>query len=225
MTELTALPGEIGALTTGIGGLLAAPMTAGLTGLGLDASVAAPLASFLSPEIIGGGIGELAGGTKGLEEGLLAGATMGGGLGGLTDLIGNTASFLGAPASVSEAIGSVGNPVWGGLSNPVSGSASEALQFASPFIQGAMNAPPSTPTAAPVNTVTPAPAAPALALPGGGGASGLNLEGNTAPQVGPWRSFWGATNSTPMVGTGNSPAAATSQTASATQQQQFVPSP
>jgi hypothetical protein len=216
-TGLGGLVSSALALPEAAGGLLAGPLAGLGTAIGIPSAIATPLAGFLSPEIIGGGLGEAFGGTKGLEEGLLAGATMGGGLGSLGDLLGTAASSLGAPGAVSDAL------IAGGQAG---GVGALGLQAASPFIQSAIAGMPTPPNPTPSKTVTPTPTATTGAAPPGG-PSGLSLAGNTAPQVGPWLSnFWnpggsaaGSTGNVPMVG---SAAPATSMSPSATNQQQLT---
>lgn len=204
-----------------IGGALAAPLAGLGTAIGLPAEIAGPLSTFLSPEIIGGGLGEAFGGTKGLEEGLLGGLTMGGGAGGLGDLLGNLGSMAGLPASLTDvAPGIVG-------ASPITQGLGLGLSAASPFIQSAIAGSPITPVSQPSKTMTPTATAPVGAAPPGG-PSGLSLTGNTAPQVGPWlTNFWNPQGMNMPNSTGNMPvvgsaAPATSQLPSATNQQQLT---
>jgi len=190
---------------TAIGGMLDTPLLAAGTAMGLPAEIAAPLSTFLSPEILGAGIGYGAGGVPGMEMGLGAGMGLGGGGTGLSQLIGNVGTDLGLPAGAAQAAGNVAPSLaQGGM------QLGEALTAPQPT---AFTPPPS-------NTITPTQAPSTGMAPSGGGPSGLSLAGNTAPQVGPWvSSFWG---NSPMVGNA---APATSTTPSANRQQQFLPSP
>lgn len=206
------------------GGLLAGPIGGALTAIGIPEAFATPLAGFLSPEIIGGGLGEAFGGTKGLEEGLLAGATMGGGLGSFGNLLDTGLSAMGAPG-LGEAVGGAFTDPLGLTGTSMAGS---ALGAASPFIQGAINQP-NVSTPPPPSTIASPTQGNTVGATPPGGPSGMTLSGNTAPQVGPWLSnFWNPTGMNIPNSTGNMPsstgsaAPATSSVPSATNQQQLV---
>lgn len=208
---VTGLAGEVG-------GMLAPALLSAGEAIGLPLEVAAPLSTFLSPEIIGGGLGYAAGGTKGLEEGLMGGATLGGGLGGLGDLFGNVASGLGAPAGLTDAAaGTTG-------ASPIGNAVNMGVQ-AAPILAQVLGGQPVPQGIAPSRTMTPTPTSTAVGTAPPGGPSGASLVGNTAPQVGPWLSnFWntgntGSIGNVPSVG---SAAPATSQMPSATNQQQLT---
>lgn len=209
--------GGIAGLPGAIGGSLA-PGLAGVGGaLGIPSAIATPLAGFLSPEIIGGGLGEAFGGTKGLEEGLLAGATMGGGLGSLGDLVGTGLNAAGAPGLADAAI----------AAGQGGGMADLGLRAATPFLNQAIasQGQPQFQAQQPTRTIAPTPT-PSVGSAPAAGPSGLSLAGNTAPQVGPWQqTFWGgggggSTGNVPNMGMSAAPATSTGP--SATNQQQLT---
>ena len=204
---LAFIPEIVGAVGSGLGALgggLAAPLLGLGTALGIPTSIAAPLSTFLSPELIGGGLGAAVGGTHGLEEGLLGGLTLGGGAGALGDLFNNAALGLGAPEGVGSALATA---------TPI------AAQLGSIAAGQAINRP-STPSVA-ASTITPSISGGLVGGGGGSGAAGAAAGGATKPSLYPWVLPTSGVGNVGNVGSGT-PAPVASGTSTGSPAAQFL---